>query len=915
MNPRDGLTTDDAPPTVTAAAFAPGSIIAGRYRIDGRLGAGGGGTVWRCTDQKLDMVVALKIVSSDGDLERWRREVAMARRIADRNVCRVHDLGETTELRFVTMELVEGASLRSKIRPDLPAAEARSLFSQIVSGVTAIHAAGVVHRDLKPENIVVANDGRAVIVDFGLAREPRPPGEDSTHGPKAGEAPAHEGAITKVVRGPAPDPVTSPGTVTNVGTVVGTPRYMSPEQAAGEAVDARADVWALGLIAHELLTGVMPEPDAHGRRIDPAVDDKWSAGPAILRRCLALLPGERYADARALHAALVLKQRRWPWFVGAAGVAAAGAVVAGIALGGRSGHEPAPNAPRPVRYEMVQVTSTERWPEEAPISVAIAPDAKRFAYTTGGAKLYVRDVAGGTKVAWPIPKFVKPSTRLDKPPEPRDLVTVVVVGWFADRSLGLAGTTPDGDHHLYRVYQDGTFQLLYSNRERFIAAVTAVRDRIAIGIDGEALHVIEPGARGPVRIATIGRGERVMALAWSADGTKLACARLPATGDEAAIHVMQDTGKDVEEVWRGRLAIGEPLLAWVDARLAFTYQDPESHVTSLLAIDPQTKDVAVRESWTTDHFGMGTAANGTVLILRGTAAYSVQIRDQYGSKVVRAHADTVQGSGIAGWTTGGRLVFLEGPPTRAQIVVATAAEKPSQPWVTKPWPATTAGIDFPDTVVGDDLIAHRVDPEDATKVVVVRIAPTGERKLLLRIGNDAGVHPVRCAGDRAAPCVIEQLDGGHVTWTELDPETGAIGKLVHRRPVRDRFPTGVALSHDGAVLAVVDGSHQITLIDRATGELLPKPPAAEPGTALESVGFEASGSLWATAIGGGGRRFSLVRFHRRDQGYSRGSDLVMEDADVLRWFWRPTPVGEARELRLAVSVRDFHLEVWRATGI
>ncbi|HEY0987638.1 MAG TPA: hypothetical protein VGD80_11330, partial [Kofleriaceae bacterium] len=130
--PREAMT--DVIPPVIAKTLGPGTVIAGRYRLQARLGTGGGGTVWRCLDEQLDTNVALKIVAADGDLERWRREVAMARRIANRNVCRVHDLGEAGELRYVTMELVEGDSLRARIAGDLPAAAARALFTQIVGG-------------------------------------------------------------------------------------------------------------------------------------------------------------------------------------------------------------------------------------------------------------------------------------------------------------------------------------------------------------------------------------------------------------------------------------------------------------------------------------------------------------------------------------------------------------------------------------------------------------------------------------------------------------------------------------------------------------------------------------------------------------------------------------------------------------
>src|SRR5262249_5084511 len=130
-----------------------------------------------------------------------------------------------------------------------------------------------------PENIVVASDGRAVIVDFGLAREPH---------------------------------VTGRAEVTSAGAVIGTPRYMSPEQANGLSVDARTDVWAVGLIGHELLTGALPPPDEHARRVDPGVDARWRGVAGVLRRCLAVAPADRFADARMVERALdALGRRRW----------------------------------------------------------------------------------------------------------------------------------------------------------------------------------------------------------------------------------------------------------------------------------------------------------------------------------------------------------------------------------------------------------------------------------------------------------------------------------------------------------------------------------------------------------------------------------------------------------------------------
>jgi len=283
----------DAIPPVIAKTLGPGAVIAGRYRLQARLGTGGGGTVWRCLDEQLQAVVALKIVGDGGDLERWRREVAMARRIANRNVCRVHDLGETAELRYVTMELVEGVSLRARMASALPGALARDLFTQVVAGAAAIHAAGVVHRDLKPENIVVAHDGRAVIVDFGLAREPRGAGATTTGRP-GGHRCRHGGRHAAL----------------HVARAGG----RSARRCAHRCVGARAD---------------RPRADdrcaARTRRARPAHRARGRRDVARRRRCAAPLPGvpARGAVRRCLPARACTRCDRPPRGRAAAGSCAA----------------------------------------------------------------------------------------------------------------------------------------------------------------------------------------------------------------------------------------------------------------------------------------------------------------------------------------------------------------------------------------------------------------------------------------------------------------------------------------------------------------------------------------------------------------------------------------------------------------
>ncbi len=266
-----------------AAAPKLGELFARRYRIEALLGRGGMGSVYRAHDLEVDEVVALKILDIGGfsptALERFRREVRLARRVTHRNAARTYDLGEHEGVRFLTMEYVDGISLREWMRERPRPAEAVELALQIAAGLAAAHAAAVVHRDLKPGNILVDAGGRVVISDFGIARASNERSAAQTQG------------------------------------LLGTPAYMAPEQVGGEAVDARTDLYALGLILVELLSGKLPFRGdnpfalAMARLAAPYPALEQLAGiPAILRaplrRCLAREPAARYASVEEFAAAL-----------------------------------------------------------------------------------------------------------------------------------------------------------------------------------------------------------------------------------------------------------------------------------------------------------------------------------------------------------------------------------------------------------------------------------------------------------------------------------------------------------------------------------------------------------------------------------------------------------------------------------
>jgi hypothetical protein len=787
------------------------------------------------------------------------------------------------------LELVEGVTLRHRMRGYLPAAEALGLFAQVVSGAAAIHAAGVVHRDLKPENIVVATDGRAVIVDFGLAREPRAPGGE---------------------RDPAG------ATVTHAGVAVGTPRYMSPEQAAGEAVDARTDVWALGLIGHELLTGALPGPDpadAYRRRIDPAAEARLPGIAAVLQRCLAPAPEQRLADARALQAALAglgAPRRSRRWLAAAIGLAGAAMIAAALALVART--EGPPRAGPAVRRAMPSPTGEAelfpiladpgRWPSEAPVSVAVARDGKRFAYTTAGGALLVRQLApGAAPERWTAPMY---RPRPDRYGEA--LVTMWCAGWFSDDSLAVLGATFRDEYHLFRVHADGRSVLLHSQRARFAAAV-ARDDRVVIGIPGDAVFLLAEG-RDPDQILPLGHDEQAIAVAVSPDGRRVAVLRQPATGD-ARLQIVTPGDDTARPVWSGQTsARHDALLVWTDdAEVAFSRRDPTTGATTIYTLDAGNP-ATLRARGTGTGYGAGSSAAGTVLMLRSAEQVSVQIASTKVDALVPVEAN-VAASRVSGWTTDGRLVFALGTPGRVvRAVPGRGAE---------PWPGTRDGVEIPDTVIGDSVIAHRLDPAAprSSQVVVERIDPTGRHTELARLPADrVGDTVVRCAGDRAPPCMLQEITGDNVSWIEIDPETGARRRVLHSRGIAGTPYRDAALSPDGQTLAIVEGTSDLIVVpDLAVAAT--RTYSAGGNASLQSVAFAPGGDIWATSIGFQGRPFGLMAFQYRPKwrdysgAWRRGSSYK----DALRWFSRPTVSPDSAQV--AVEVRELHPEILRVQGL
>ena len=274
------------------------------------------GAVYQAWDQVLEVAVAIKVIRIDAsvdpesaaDLEkRFKRELLLARQVTHKNVVRIHDLGEIDGIKYITMPYIEGEDLASVLKQSgqLPVSRVIAIARQIARGLQAAHEAGVVHRDLKPANVMIENGGEAIIMDFGIARIAGPADNRIANAAALGQLTA------------SPDEAITQATATVAGSIVGTIEYMAPEQARGEHIDRRADIYAFGLMLYDMLAGrrraeragsaiaelqkrLMEPPPPIGS-IVPDVPDAFAA---VIARCIEPDADRRYATTADLVAAI-----------------------------------------------------------------------------------------------------------------------------------------------------------------------------------------------------------------------------------------------------------------------------------------------------------------------------------------------------------------------------------------------------------------------------------------------------------------------------------------------------------------------------------------------------------------------------------------------------------------------------------
>jgi Tol biopolymer transport system component len=837
------------------------------FRILGVIGGGGMGVVYRAHDELLRRDVALKVLPDPGNEERrqrFLREARSAAGISHPNVAVVHQVGEDGGQVYIAMELVDGESLRQRLeRGPLDVATALDIAAQVARGLAAAHQKDIVHRDLKPENVMVTPAGVVKLLDFGLAKPAttRPAGLQS------------DSALAK----------TQTVVTSDEGRIMGTPEYMSPEQAMGEPLDVRSDVFSFGIVLYEMLSGRRPfggdtagsvlvaiarDPAPPLRPAARALDERTET---IVQTCLAKAPAARFASAAEIVQALSASVSPRAASLSMAAVplnarrrAAAGplakrlafflAVAIVLGLGGWWLVRPQPVRPvaatasaavvDPPRATYVARRLTYNPADDGVFSAALTPDGKTLVF--GDVEgVWAQPVDGGARRALGVP-FHRGEIpgQLSVFPDSSRVRVSLHRGPHATHYVAPLDGSPAS------VVGTGAADTTYASPDGALLAIWRM--------DGE-LGIESPSSGGWTHVASTGLWGYESEVSWSPDGRRIAF-----VGASDLVVASADGGQ-TSRVWSDpSLAMGGfSAVAWsrVD-RIVFGGAVGPEVVLREIAVDSSGRATsAPTELWRGAGVGLSdlTIVGGrmSVLISRSNnldvvlARLAPRATRLDGAPQRLSRSDAVDKD--PDWLPDGRVVYYSERSLEGALFAQAPGAVDAVPLVDGP----VLHRSLTSLRTGALLYARPIsDSGDGAPK-----AP-GEERFVLRRGleereilrTSSGAQ-VRCGARDIARCVLRSRDGGGWSYSRFDLASGRIEPPFYRAGPLVRgfavFPDGgsiVVASHGPnlAVVRVADGATR-TLTTSPTAQLIQEVAFTSDGQGLIFTGMQFEGALYGMA--------------------------------------------------------------------
>ncbi len=874
----------------------------GHFRILGPLGKGGMGVVYRAEDEALRRTVALKLLPGGGERrladsdeakQRFLREARSAAAISHPNVAHVHEVGDADGYLYIAMELVQGETLRARLgRGRLDVATARRLAEQVARGLAAAHARGIMHRDLKPENVMVTPDGVVKLLDFGLA--------------KAGDAGDAETPSARADLALAP---TQTAVSIDGGRVMGTPAYMSPEQAVGAPLDVRSDVFSFGVVLYEMLSGTRPfdgltsgailvaiarDPAPPLRERAPEVDADLEA---IVARCLAKAPADRFADAGEIvaafagmgalvteprgprgasfatgpsrrvregglgHAALrmgapiamgLLVLAGWWWAKRTGSPATDGTAVAVSASSASPSASSTPASTQTYAERRVTSLAAEDYVDDA----ALTPDGKEFVFADDEG-FWVQPVAGGARRALGVPR------------SGAGTVSERAVSMLADGAHVLLSAS-DGEHlRAWLAPLDGSPARLVHEGTGIDAWASPDGTHLAVASrEAAKLEVVPTGGGPAVTVAT----SSAFAVAFSPDGTHVAFV----TSHPATLQVAAIDGSTVARtvVDPSILTFSVAGLAWPDpGRLLFSSRATDEAFcrVSEVAIDADGHPRSPpRELWRMRAQALQglTAADGRMSVLVTQKRDEVRVAELApgARRLVAPPRPVTHGEAAVrhlAWLPDGRLSFFSDRDNEPALYAQAVDAKEPTRLVAPPVDASHWRVNQIDALRTGELFYLRPDPvSDAGAARLLLGTPGGKEREVGRVAARDEEAVVHCGAGEPSRCVLGVFRDHAMTLAHVDVATGVVGKPFFHGGRTANF----AVSPDGGEVALVEMLPTLTVIDAATGQLRTMTTTPH-GRSLQDVAYAADGkTLLVTGQDFDGAPYGLIAVDRDGRG-------------------------------------------------